>query len=154
MDSRVIIPALLVFGAALIQQTPLAVWGGIRINLILIILLVCVFIARGFAEYAIFTASAFLGSAMTLPWDRAAAALAAVALCAYASRRSLPWQSWVQYLLMLVVGTVFLYGLIDWHFLIREPLIVEKELFYTLVGGSVAYFYAARWYEKRTGRTF
>lgn len=154
MDSRVVISAFILFGAALIQQTPLALWGGTRINIILIIVLVSVFIARGFTEYAIFMVSAFFGSATTLPWDRAAAALMAVALCAYVAHRFMPWQSWVQYIGMLVLGTALLYGLIDWHFLTQEPFIVAKELMYTLVVGGIVYLCAAQWYEKRTGRIF
>ena len=154
MDARVIVRAGIIFGVALLQNTSLFVWGGIKLDLMLLVMFLYTFIAHTWAEYGVYVLVASIGLMTEPGWDPSVASFIAVALLAYAARGIFPLQSWLTYGVMLVAGTILLYSFIDWHFIVAAPLLLMQELVYTMIGGALFYMCTARFYAQRSGRPF
>ena len=145
MDTRFLISACVVLGAALLQMTPLAFLFGITADYALLMLLLPVFAVRPFAEYVFFAAlpavvfglheGVFLSSVFF-----------GIALLVYGIRRRLGWQPWFAYYFFLVVAIVALYVLIAPHFVRGSMPIVLREIAVDLFLGACAYVVSARFF--------
>jgi len=160
MDRRLIYLLILVATAAILQQIPWLQFAGVRPNWTLAALLLAIFLVRGWVEYLVLVVAA---AALLLPlpnqlliseinsWGGAAAALAATAVAAYLIRQILPWQSFLNYLLLVVLGTAGFYLLLDRAFLISRGPLFFQELLYNLILGAVLFIAVTRIYHKKTG---
>lgn len=153
MDAALTLSALAVFLAGLVQSTPLVTAYGITVNIVLVALVVCVFIMPTFFDYALVLVVAALGLKQGNITDSAVVSLAAVMIAVYGMRRALPFTPWVNYMALIIFATAALYGLIDWHFIARTPLLFAREVFYNALFGACAYVFI-RPYERTPGYQF
>lgn len=154
MDSRIILGAPLVFIVAVLQNTAFFSVGGIKVNIIIIVLTAYVFIALTFFDYCLLLLSALAGLMPPAGWDVSITAFSTALIIAYGARRLLPFQPWFGYYAVLGMSMFILYGIIDWHFMIHTPLLFFREVFYTMMGGAFLYAFAVRYYATRPRYTF
>ena len=154
MDRHVISAALIIFFSALLQSTFILSWGGIKVNLTLILIVLYLFFVRSRAEYALYAATAAVGLMVQGGLDRAVFGFIGMVIGVYVLWNILPWQSWLNYGFLLIAGTALLYLFIDWRFIVFMPFLFMREVMYTILCGSVLYAIAARWHERKAGRPF
>lgn len=148
MDRRLIWFIILVAVAALLQQIPGFGIGGVRPNLVLIVVLALSFVTRGFLEYLILLAAA---AVFINPGLKVTGAFLAVVLIAYFFSKLLPWRALLSYLFLLALSTTGFYLLTAVSFIRKSPSLFFQELFYNLVIGGLFFIILSRFYEKRTG---
>ena len=153
MTSRLIWLLLFVVTAAILQQLPGLQLAGVRPNWTLVALLLAGFLVRDWVEYLLLVAAPapLLNVWGSHPQTLAAAALAATAVAAKLLRSILPWQSFLNYLLLVALATPAFYLLIDRAFLISRSPLFFQELLYNLILGAVLFLAATRFYHKKTG---
>lgn len=156
MSLRIIWLFILVAAAAIFQQVPWLQVAGVRPNWILLVLLLAVFMVKSWWEYLglVAVAAALLQTQLLIPeinsWG-AVAALAATVVAAYLLRQILPWQSFLNYLLLVVLASAGFYLLADRAFLLSRSPLFFQELLYNLIVAVLLYALVGRSYEKRTG---
>lgn len=154
MDSRLIVGAPLVFIVAVLQNTAFFSIGGIKVNIIMIVLTAYLFIALTFFDYCFLLLSAVAGLMSPAGWDVPILAFITALFVAYGARRFMPFQPWFGYYAVLGMNLLILYGIIDWHFIFNTPVLFFQELFYTMIGGAFLYAFAVRYYAQRPRYTF
>lgn len=152
MDRRIISQLLLATIAAVLQGVFWLSLGGIKINLVLIVLLALAFLVRDWRDYLLLVFWSGLLIRSNDEWDWTASALILIVLLVYLIKKFLPWQPLINYLIFVVVATVGFYGLIDWHFLVDDTIIFLKELAYNTLFGGLIYLILARFYEQQQTR--
>lgn len=150
MDSRLVVGAPLVFSVAVLQNTALFSVGGIKVNVIMIVLTAYIFIGMTFFDYCLLLFSAVAGLLPSAGWHVSIIAFIAAALGAYVARKLLPFQPWFGYYAILGISSVMLYMIIDWRFVIGMPLLFLQEVFYTMIGGALLYALVVRQYAQRS----
>jgi len=154
MDSRLIIGVPLVFIVAVLQNTGLFSVGGIKANVIIVVLVAYLFITPTFFDYCLLLLSAAAGLMPSTGWDMPVTAFIVALIIAYGARRLLPFQPWFGYYAILGMSMLILYGIIDAHFILNTPFLFFREVIYTLMGGAFVYGFAVRYYAKRPRYTF
>jgi len=87
-----------------------------------------------------------VGPAGVLDW--LVVGVIAIPLLVYLTKKFLPWQSLISYLIFVALATAGFYGLIDWRFAFDNPLIFFQELVYNLLFGGLVYMILARFYSR------
>ncbi len=148
MDRRLVSQLIIVAMAAVLQSLSWFSLGGIKINLAFIVLLAFAFLIRDWRWYLLLV----MGSALILRvgdnWDWLVVGVIAIPLLVYLTKKFLPWQSLISYLIFVALATAGFYGLIDWRFAFDNPLIFFQELVYNLLFGGLVYMILARFYSR------
>lgn len=153
MDARLITSAIIVFLAAIVQSTPLSAAYGITPNLVLVALVTCACVIPHFFDYVFLVIIAALGLRQGIMAGGAAIGFTATMAAVYGIRRALPFQPLAGYMALIIFTTGALYGLIDWHFIARTPLLFAREIAYNAIIGACAYAFM-RAYERKSGYQF
>lgn len=154
MDRRIISQSILVALFALTQNTTLLSLGGIKINLVLILILSLAFMVRNWAEYLFLVILSSIFLKVEHGWDWGVIAFILVVLAVYFLKKFLPWQLLINYLFFVFLSTSSFYLILDWHFIQNNFLIFFKELIYNLVFGGLLYLILIRFYDEGTRTKF
>ena len=154
MDRRIISQSILILLFALLQNTTHLSLGGIKTNLVLLLILSMAFMVRNWAEYLflVFLSSIFLR--VEQGWDWSIVSIVLVALAVYFFKKFLPWRLLVSYLFFVFLSTLSFYLILDWHFIQNNFLIFFKELIYNLIFGGLLYLILIKFYDEGTRTKF
>ena len=146
MDSRLISQLFLVILSALIQNFSWFNFGGIKVNLPLIVIFSFAFIVKNWPDYLLLSLSSAYLLRTNSGWDFTIFIFLAVTFLVYLLKKFLPWRSLLSYLIFTAVGTFLFYLVIDFQFLRNDYFIFLKELIYNILFGGLIYLILASFY--------
>lgn len=143
-----LIGILLVLAAALIQSTDLINFYGVKPDLVLAMVAVFLFFTDNFWEYLIIFLSGITALKFVLAFEKESLILFVLFVVAYIFKKYLLHKSLIHILLLITFLTTLFYLLINFNFIILNPLIFILELVYNNFIGLVIYLSANFIYEK------
>lgn len=135
-----IIGFLLVFFAALLQNTELASFFSVKINLVLALVITLSLFIRNPWHYAVLaiTGVAFLKLSSGPDWQ--SFVLLVLLASAFYFKKHLFGQPAMNNLFLILAATLIFYLAVNGKFLVNRPAAVFSELIYNLAVGSILYF--------------
>lgn len=121
---------MLVTLAALLQNTDVANFLGIKPNFVLIILLPLTFFIKDWRYYLMLVVIAGLLLSIVSVWDWSAAFFAALLAVAYVLKNFLPWQPFFNNLTLLIAITVA----------VSFPVFLPVEIILNVILGTMVYY--------------
>lgn len=143
-----LIGILFMLAAALIQSTDLINFYGVKPNLVLVIVAVFLFFTDNFFEYLIISLSGIAALKFVSALEKESVVLFILLAVAYIFKKYLLHKSLIHILLLITFLTALFYFLIDFNFIILNPLIFILELVYNNFIGLALYLSANFIYEK------
>ncbi len=123
----------------ILQNTELVTIFGVKPNLVLAFLIALAFSLRDFWRYLAVLLTAVLFLQYQHSFDLGVVLLAAIALAIFLFTERFPARTFVNVAIAVSGGTLAFYALVQFPFLLREPLTVFLELVYNVVGGIFFY---------------
>ncbi|TSC95491.1 MAG: hypothetical protein Athens071426_546 [Parcubacteria group bacterium Athens0714_26] len=143
-----LISILLVLAAALIQSTDLINFYGVKPNLVLVMVAVFLFFTDNFWEYLVISLGGIAALKFVSAFEKESLVLFILLAAAYIFKKYLLHKSFIHILLLITFLTTLFYLLINFNFIILNPLIFILELVYNNFIGLAIYLSANFIYEK------
>ncbi|MEK7554615.1 MAG: hypothetical protein AAB518_01355 [Patescibacteria group bacterium] len=136
--------ALLVLLAGIIQSSGIAAVGGVRPNILLVLLLTLVFFFREWKSYAALIAIATIFSKTEIGFSSPYIVIAIISACVFLVKPHFPGHRFFNVILAVIAGTIITYVITDLKFLGNDPFTVMIEVVYNVLVGIVVYLLAER----------
>lgn len=146
MDRRLISQLILVILSALVQNFSWFSFGGLKVNLPLVVVLSFAFIVNNWPNYVLLSLTSAYLLKVYNGWDLVNFVFLSILLLVYLLKKFLPWRSLLNYLIFVAVATFLSYFLVDFQFLRSDYLIFLRELIYNLLFGGLIYLILSSFY--------
>lgn len=126
--------------------------GGINPNLILLIIFLGVISEKKISRFLILISVIILLSVVFLPyWSKEILILSGLSFIAFLSKKFLTGNVFFDFLVIISLGNLGLYLIINPHYFITNPIAIIIELFYNMALGFIILFGVEKFfYEKKT----
>ncbi len=131
---------------ALIQSTDFVNVFGVKPDLLLVGLIVAIAFVPTFIHYCALVILGVLSLRFSLTFGKEFPIVGVIALVAFFISERLPGKAWINMILLIVIGTVAWYFLVDSSFIPEHPGIVFQEIAYNSIVGMALFWIAKRYF--------
>lgn len=145
--------AFFVVSAFILQTNHFLAIRGINPNLILLIIFFAVILERKLFGFLFLALAIILLSFVFLPfWPKEIFIMTGLGLAFFSLKKFLTGNIFFDFLIMIFSGTLAFYSIINFHYLVSNPIAVIEELLYNMTLGISAIFVITNFsYEKKAG---
>ena len=136
---EIVFGGILLFVAALFQNTALLTIAGVKPNVVLVALVLLAFSASHFFVYIVFVIGGIIFLRFSPGSDPALLAIAGIACAVFFVKEWFPWKEMVNCLAVIILGTLAFYLLTGFSFLWHDPFTIAMEIAYNTVIGAAFY---------------